>query len=58
MYAVICWTKTITGTGTGTGIDTDVLRRMRRLPSKTQNNLALKCEDGRAKKNQSLKSNT
>lgn len=62
---MICWTKTITATatatGTGRGIEVDVLRRMRSLPTKTQNNLALKCADGRAKKQkkiQTLKSKT
>lgn len=47
----ICWTKTITKMGTRTerDRDVDVLRRMLSPPSETQNNLALKCADGRAK---------
>lgn len=50
---VICWAKTITKMGTRTerdrDVDVDVLRRMLSPPSETQNNLALKCADGRAK---------
>lgn len=36
----------------GIGTDGDVLRRMLSLPSETQNNLALKCAQGRAKKSE------